>query len=71
MKMNCTPILHATSAITGVLGLISLIGAWIAGSDGMVMGFDQAHLFNDAQSLFLASIAFGVGTMLHMKMGKK
>ncbi|MCH8049594.1 hypothetical protein IH979_02690 [Patescibacteria group bacterium] len=69
--MKWSPILHGIAAISGVLGALSLIGAWIAGSAGTFLGFSQAHLFEDAQSLLLVSIAFGVGTIIHQRLEKK
>ena len=69
--MKWSPILHGVAAIAGVVGVLALLGAWIAGSEGNVLGFDQAHLFEDAKSLFLASIAFGVGTLVHLMEEKK
>jgi len=71
--MKWSPILHGISAIAGIVGVLALIGAWIAGGEGSVLGIDQAHLFEDAKGLFLASIAFGVGTLIHLQeeKGKK
>ena len=68
--MKWSPILHGISAITGVLGLLALIAAWIAGA-GNFLGFSQEVHFNDAKTLLLASIAFGIGTLIHLKEEKK
>ena len=65
--MKWSKILHGISAITGIVGLLALIGAWIATWSGSFIGMNEQHLFNDAISLFLASIAFGVGTLIHLK----
>ena len=65
--MKWSKILHGISAITGVVGILALIGAWIASWNGSFIGLNEQHLFNDAISLFLASIAFGVGTLIHLK----
>lgn len=69
-NMKWSPILHGVSAIAGVLGLLALFAAWFARAEGTVLGLTQAHLFNDAMSLLLASIAFGLGTLIHMKQEK-
>ena len=68
--MKWSPILHGVAAVTGVLGLLALLGAWLAGADGTMFGFSQAHLFNDTMGLLLASIAFGIGTLIHMQQEK-
>ena len=63
--MKWAPILHGISAISGVTGALALIGAWIAGT-GTFLGFSQGHLYNDATGLLLTSIAFGLGTLIHL-----
>ena len=65
--MKWSPILHGISAIAGIVGALALIGAWIATSQGTFMGFSEGHLFNDAMSLLLVSVAFGIGTLIHLK----
>ena len=64
--MKWSPTLHGISAISGIVGALALIGAWIAGT-GTFLGFSQEHLFNDSVSLLLVSIAFGIGTLIHMQ----
>ena len=69
--MKWSPILHGVSAIAGIAGFVSLIGAWIAtGSADTVFGLNEAHLFSDANALLLVSVAFGIGTMIHMQKEK-
>lgn len=65
------PILHWIAFITGMIGLLALAGAWIAGEGGELLNLSQAHLFEDAKVHFLASIAFGVGTLIHQNQEKK
>ena len=65
--MKWSPILHGISATAGVLGLGALIATWIASVNGQFLGMTEEHLFNDATGLLLASIAFGIGTLIHLK----
>lgn len=59
--------LHYVAALAALIGLLALLGAWIVGIDGLIWGQNQEHLFNDAQALFLLSIASGIGTLIHLK----
>jgi len=69
--MKWSPILHNIAAIAGIAGALSLVGAWIAGTNGLFLSMSQAHLFQDANGLLLTSIAFGVGSLIHMQQEKK
>lgn len=69
--MKWSPILHGVSAIAGILGVLSLIASWIAWIQGSFLGLSSEHLNLDAGVLFLASIAFGVGTLIHQNQEKK
>ena len=60
--------LHAVSAISGILGALAVLGAWIAGQDGTVFGFSQSHLYSDATVLLLGCIAAGVGVLFHREL---
>ena len=68
--MKWSPILHGISAIAGIIGVLVLISAWIAGS-GTFLGFTQEHFFEDTKSLLLISIAFGIGTLVHQNEERK
>ena len=63
--MKWSPILHNVAFITVILGVLALIAAWIAGFNGSFLGLSQAHFFEDAKTLLLVSIAFGIGTLIH------
>ena len=69
--MKWSPVLHYLTVIAAGFGFLSLIGAWIAGEEGRVFGFTQEHFFNDAQSLFLLSIALGLGVLIHRDIEKE
>ncbi len=58
--------LHLVTMISGVVGVLALFAAWIAAwGSGTFLGQPEQHLFNDAKTLLLASIAFGIGTLIH------
>ena len=63
--MKWTPILHGIAATAGVIGILALLAAWIAAANGSFLGLSEEHFFNDAKSLLLVSIAFGIGTLIH------
>lgn len=68
--MKFSTILHGVSAVTGVAGLLALVAAWVSGAmAGDFWGFSQAqqHLYFDAITLILLSIASGIGTLVHFK----
>jgi len=67
--MKWSPLLHGIAAITGILGALSLISSWLVRT-GTILGLSQNHLFNNAIGLLLASIAFGIGTLIHMQQGR-
>jgi len=70
--MKFSQALHFLFVLIAGLGVIALLGAWVAGEAGTFAGFSQEHLFNDAQSLFLLAIIFGIGTRIHqVEEGKK
>lgn len=68
--MKFSKALHWGSVITGFLGAFTAIGAWIAGGEGLFLGYSQGYLFTNAQVFILGSIAFGVGTLIHQNLEK-
>ena len=69
--MKFSQILHGIAAISGVVGFLALIVAWVAGTNGTFIGFSQQHLYNDTTGLLLISIAAGLGTLIHLKLESK
>jgi len=62
--MKWSPILHFSTCVIGTIGMLALIGAWIAGS-GTFLGMTQTHLFSDAVVLMLIAIWLGLGHISH------
>ncbi|MBI2582942.1 hypothetical protein HYV98_01655 [Candidatus Azambacteria bacterium] len=53
------------SIIIGLLGVLALVGAWVAGAAGTVLGMNQQHLYWDAAVLLLAAIWLKLGAIYH------
>lgn len=58
--MKKSTFVHGLSIIFGIWGGLALVGAWIAGASGAVLGFSQQHLYSDAIVLTLVGISAGV-----------
>lgn len=69
--MKISKVLHVVSVMSGILGVLALIGAWCASKQGLVLGIDETHLFRDATVLVLIAIWLQVATMHHMKLEEK
>ena len=70
MTIKWSPILHGISYVSGIIGVLALLGAWIATFQGSFLGLSEEHLFNDTKSVLLVSIAFGIGALFHQNEGK-
>ena len=64
-NMKWSKILHFSILFTLPLGLIALVGAWIAGEGGTFLSFSQEHLYNDTNALFLLTIGLALGVLIH------
>jgi len=62
--MKWSLILHKISMVLGIFGALTLIAAWIAGTETF-LGFSQAHYFEDTKALLLLAITCGIGTLIH------
>ena len=63
--------MHWLGGAFGIWGGLALLGAWIAGESGTVLGFSQQRLYSDAVVLTLISIAALICTLVYLKQGKK
>ena len=50
--MKWSPILHMVAFISGILGVLALIGAWIATANGSFLGLSEGKLFNNSTTLY-------------------
>ncbi len=69
--MKISKILHMISIIFGLAGMVALIGVYIAGPNGTVLGMTQDHLFKDASVHILVAIWLQIATIHHMKLEEK
>ncbi len=69
--MKLSKVFHVLNVIVGFVGVFALLSAWIAGENGTVLGFNQDHLFKDAQILILIAIWISIATVHHMKLEEK
>lgn len=58
--MKKSSFIHGVSIVAGIWGALALIGAWLAGPNGTIFGFTQAHCFFDAIVLELISVSAGI-----------
>ena len=72
INMKWSPILHGVAAISGILGVLALLSFWFGLATGKTfLGNTPEHAYDDAVAFFLASIAFGIGTLIHQKEEEK
>ena len=70
-NMKWSPLLHGISAVSGILGVLALLVFWITAANEGVRLFSSEHAYKDVVVLFLASIAFGVGALIHQHEEKR
>ncbi|HCM36724.1 MAG: hypothetical protein A3J30_04350 [Candidatus Wildermuthbacteria bacterium RIFCSPLOWO2_02_FULL_47_9c] len=63
--------MHFLGGAFGILGGLALVGAWVAGENGAVLGFSQQHLYFDAVVLTLIGISALVCTLVYLKQERK
>lgn len=68
--MKLSKLAHLMSIAVGIIGILALFGAWIAGEKGSFLGISQGHLFNDAIVLELFAIGMAVCTLVRIQLEK-
>lgn len=66
--MKLSRLAHVASIVLAISGAIALIGAWLAGKNGTFVGFNEAHLYNDAIVLELIAIGAAVCTLVRLQL---
>lgn len=69
--MKYSSLMHMTMIIAGIAGGAALIGAWIAGENGMFLGFSAGFLYTNALNLQIVAISAGICTLVRMKIEKE
>lgn len=72
-EIKWSPILHGIAAVSGVAGVLVLLSWWISlwRTEGFSLFLSPQHMYNDAIVLFLASIALGIGALIHQNKERK
>lgn len=68
--MKISKILHVLSVISGAIGVLTLLGTWGGGMNGM-MGYSQGYMFGGTSAFLLIAIWLQIATMHHMMLEKK
>lgn len=68
--MKKSSIMRWIARVIGILGALALIGAWVTEGRGIILGFSQQHLYNDAIVLTLISISVLVCALLYWQQEK-
>lgn len=68
--MKRSSIMHWIARVVGIWGGLALVGAWVAGENGTILGFSQQHLYNDAIVLTLIGISALVCALLYWQQEK-
>lgn len=69
--MKLSKILHVTSVIVGVIGVITFVGAVLGGGDNVVFGVTKTDALLCAGVLILIAIWAQVATIHHMMLEKR
>jgi hypothetical protein len=69
--MKLSKLLHVTSVIVGVIGVITFIGAMLGGGDNIVFGVTKIDALLCAGILILIAIWIQIATIHHMALEKR
>lgn len=66
--MKLSRLVHFMSIVLALAGALALVGAWLAGENGAVLGLSQQHLFYDAIALELIAIGAAICTLVRLQL---
>lgn len=69
--MRKSSFIHGVSIVAAIWGALALIGAWLAGENGTILGFSQLHCFYDAIVLELISVSAGICALYRRQLEKE
>lgn len=69
--MKLSKLLHVSSVIVGVIGVITFIGAMLGGGDNIVFGVTKIDALLCAGILILIAIWIQIATIHHMALEKR
>lgn len=58
--MKKSAYIHWVSVVAGIWGFLALVGAWLAGDNGTILGWSETHCYQNAIVLELISVSAGV-----------
>lgn len=61
----CGKVGHLLASLLWLLGLLSLVAAWVATTQGMVWGLDASHWYQDVTALSLLGLLSGMNALFH------
>lgn len=62
---GCGKVGHLLAALLLLLGLLSLVAAWVATKNGVVWGLPAEHWYMDVTALALLGLLSGVNALFH------
>lgn len=68
--MKLSKLLHISSIVTGIIGVITFVGAMLGGGDNLVFGITKVDALLCAGILFLIAIWAQLATIHHMMLEK-
>jgi len=69
--MKLSKLMHITSIVVGLAGVVTFVGAILGGADNLVFGITKADALLCAGILILIAIWLAIGTIHHMMLERR